>query len=425
MQKFHLIGRISLAIAVVGLSACSDGQMPLSTETDSAPPVSTRSASVQLAGETAVHELARTVALALQDQGLRQRIKSDMRKSRHTVNHKLLFSEYLHGSSGGILLAKMAKESGKSRAELTDMLESLPTALEFYMPVDAHRTSWTGGDNLMVLGELYEDIEPVAYTLDGEEVQLSRDIPPATPVLALVPVETDFSTPLDSRYENKNDLNGRAIGTYSRISPVVSYNIDESCDTETALVECGSTGGGGTGSGDTNTLTGDPRGHGVREYITHFRTWNDHEPWYKDDAEFYLFVAGTRDTDSGDAELREEYLIPKEIWTNDSGWKEMPYDMRFVLWDANFGDQIRIECRERDWEGTATLTVSGTSTVQEIEVGFEAAFEIADNDDDCGDTYITGRLSTGEWGYIPDGNNPEYNGTTDLQWYGYGQQEFQ
>lgn len=36
---------------------------------------------------------------------------------------------------------------------------------------------------------------PVAYSLDGEPVLLSADVPPSTPVLALVPVETNFSAP--------------------------------------------------------------------------------------------------------------------------------------------------------------------------------------------------------------------------------------
>jgi hypothetical protein len=319
-------------------------------------------------------------------------------------------------------MAKMVQTTGKSRTELRALLESLPTPLELYMPVDEHREQWTGTSDLMVLGELSEDVAPVAYTLDGVEVRLSQEAPPATPVLALVPVETDFSETLDETYQNVDERGGHAIGTYSRVLPAEpTFNMDAYCDPETAIEPCD--GGGGGSGGGSGELTGDPRGLDVQEYITHMRTWNDHEPWWKDDPEFTIFVAGTSEM-SGYTDLREHWNIPPEIWTNDEGWKRMPFDMRFIHWLKDYGDRVLLKCIEKDWGGSATLTLSGSTTLSGVEVGFETTFGYTDTDDDCGAQYLVARSSSGDWGYIPDGNSPEYNGTSDLQWYGYGQLEF-
>ncbi len=207
-------------------------------------------ASFSLAAEqdpekAALTELTRIVALALNDQGLRQRVKSDMRESRHTREHKLHFSNYLHGQSGGILLAKMAKESGKNRGDILALLGKV-RPLEFYMPVREQRESWRGGDDLWVASLVEDHDIPTAYTLRGEQVALGANEVPAMPTLAIVPVEADFSRTLDvNKFKNKNDGGGETIGTYS---------IDDgsSCDPETAIVECDTeTGGGGEPTGRT------------------------------------------------------------------------------------------------------------------------------------------------------------------------------
>lgn len=75
------------------------------------------------------------------------------------------------------------------------MLDSL-IDLEFYMPVKDHWARWTGGTDLIVATALKDHEVPVAYDLQGNPVPLSSsETPPTTPTLAIVPVETDFSTP--------------------------------------------------------------------------------------------------------------------------------------------------------------------------------------------------------------------------------------
>jgi hypothetical protein len=161
----------------------------------------------------ALGELTRAVALALQNPGLRQQIRNDLRDSRSTREHKLELSNYLHGK-GGILLAQMARATGKSHDEILELLRST-TALEFYMPVPEHRASWQGGANVLVASALDDDAVLFAFSPDGRAVTLSVSAPPATPTLVLVPVETDFSTPLGSGYRNTQDQNGMTIGTMS------------------------------------------------------------------------------------------------------------------------------------------------------------------------------------------------------------------
>jgi hypothetical protein len=180
----------------------------------------------------ALAELTRAVALALGDQGLRQRVKNDMRNSPMR-EHKLEFRTYLGGESGGILLAKMASETGVSRESLLALLHSV-RPLEFYMPVAAHRETWRGGNDLVVASQIEDFSEPAAYTLSGEPVALSARWWPAVPVLVLVPVETDFSRPLDpSKFRNTKDQGGRTIGTYTT----------STCDSETAFLPCGESSG--------------------------------------------------------------------------------------------------------------------------------------------------------------------------------------
>lgn len=259
-----------LAITAVLLSACSEdpSRLPLSPEAPSAD-----AASVTALDERQVlNEVTRAVALALQDPGLRQRIKNDLRNSRHTFEHKLPFTDYLKGNSGGILLAKMGQATEKSREEILTLL-SVVRPLEFYMPVAEHREDWRGEEGLLVASLLEDGHDaPIGLTLDGEMVHLSRSTPPATPVLALVPVETDFSQPLDPRVPNRNDDGGNTIGTLC----------------ETCLVEEDDGSGGGGGS------TSKPGGL----YMTYSYVVDDGEAWLKGAPEIEVHIHGPN---SGDA----------------------------------------------------------------------------------------------------------------------------
>jgi hypothetical protein len=137
-------------------------------------------------------ELARLTALALADDSLRARVYRDLRGSPYREG-KLEFSSYTEGR-GARLLAAMAVRSGPgtSRQALGRLRDST-VALELYLPVADHRMKWMGDANLLVATSLLDRDPPVAFDLQGHRVVLpSSKAPPATPTLALVPVETDF-----------------------------------------------------------------------------------------------------------------------------------------------------------------------------------------------------------------------------------------
>jgi hypothetical protein len=58
--------------------------------------------------------------------------------------------------------------------------------------VPAHRAAWTGDDRILVATVGDERQPPVAFSPKGERFVLNPTSPPDIPVLALVPVETDF-----------------------------------------------------------------------------------------------------------------------------------------------------------------------------------------------------------------------------------------
>jgi hypothetical protein len=235
-MKSRITATVALGTALFAFG-CTDAERPDSPLAPGTPPSLSSVSGEQAAERAALNELTRAVALALQDQGLRQRIKNDMRASRHTVEHKLEFRSYLHGQSGGILLAKMAKETGKSREDLLALVNAV-RPLEFYMPVPEHRENWRGDDNLLVASQLVDHTNPIGYTLQGTRVVLDVEQHPATPTLGIVPVETNFSRPLNSKIPNSRDQGGQTIGTYC--TECVQEPIDEDGG--------GSGGGGGGGS---------------------------------------------------------------------------------------------------------------------------------------------------------------------------------
>jgi hypothetical protein len=123
--------------------------------------------------------------------------------------------------------------------------------LEFYFPVPAHRNAWFGGPDLLVASAREDREAPVAYDLEGRRQILSPDHPPSTPVLAVVPVETDFAHPH-----------------------------------ELGKIECTTTcGGGGGGTGGTPAP---PPGL----YLTYAHFVQDFEGWLKGDPEFEIHIMG-------------------------------------------------------------------------------------------------------------------------------------
>jgi len=194
-----------------------------------------------------------------------------------TREHKLEFRSYLNGESGGILLAKMARETGSTRTDVLALLDAV-RPLEFYMPVAAHRETWRGGDELLVASQIEDRSVPTAYTLSGQAIALSPHRAPVTPVMVLTVVETDFSRPLDlSRHRNTRDQGGQTIGSYETSDTCSPY----------AVTECPTDGDGGTGSGGGGSK---PRGFYMK--VSHIP--DTREGWMKGAPEIEYHVQGPR-----------------------------------------------------------------------------------------------------------------------------------
>jgi hypothetical protein len=129
------------------------------------------------------------VALALADPAFRADLKGRLDGSR-VHEHKLHFQRELRGR-GGRALRALAKAGGELESSVeADASDAVP--LELYLPVPAHRAAWRGDDRILVATARGDHEAPIAYDVRGHRQVLSADSPPSTPVLALVPVETDF-----------------------------------------------------------------------------------------------------------------------------------------------------------------------------------------------------------------------------------------
>jgi hypothetical protein len=288
---------LTAAAVALLLTGCRDTGSPVS------PNAALASASFTVAADehAAAAELARAVALALDDPGLRQRIKQDMRRSPNR-EHKLELSSYLHGN-GGILLAKMAQQSGRSRQELMGLMTAV-RPLEFYMPVPAHRASWSGGAELLLAWRLGEDEAPAGYTLGGERVALDPRTPPRTPTLVLVPVETDFTQPLpEADARNINDQNGETIGTMI-VDPIVCVQSASPGEVTTMAEECPVDPGDGGGY-----VPPPPPPPPAGIYFKEMVIYDNNEPWTSGSPEIEVHFRGLKK-----GVVRNVTTVPPFVW---------------------------------------------------------------------------------------------------------------
>jgi hypothetical protein len=185
-RRIHLI---TLA-AAAALAGCADHTIPDPISDESPGLADARAEAATPDG--ARERLARRLAVALADPAFRARLRHDLEQSP-VRERKLHFQRYLAAGTRPALreLARAAREPETSVE--ADARGALP--LELYFPVAEHRAGWTGDERLLVATAREDREAPVAYTTRGERLILSAHTPPSTPVLALVPVETDFDRP--------------------------------------------------------------------------------------------------------------------------------------------------------------------------------------------------------------------------------------
>ena len=182
--------RISLtAIALAAAVAACDRPAPTAVNEEASPAPISAAAAQRATERTAMDRLARRVARALADPDFRAYLKRELDRSPF-VEHKVQFQRFL-ARADHRALRQLARRSAESESAVqADAAAAIP--LEIYFPVPAHRAAWTGGPDILVASAREDRDAPVAYDVKGRRRVLSPDAPPATPVLAIVPVETDF-----------------------------------------------------------------------------------------------------------------------------------------------------------------------------------------------------------------------------------------
>jgi hypothetical protein len=178
--------RVAALALVVAPLACSDrppGTAPEAPPGAPAAPTASAATSPEL--------LARSLALALGEPAFRAHVKAELDRSPFR-EHKLPFQRFL-AAGHGRGLAAMARGTGLATADLAREADrAMP--LEMYLPVPEHRRVWTGDANVLVATAVADHDVPVAFDVHGTRLVLDAERPPSTPVIAVVPVETDFSS---------------------------------------------------------------------------------------------------------------------------------------------------------------------------------------------------------------------------------------
>jgi hypothetical protein len=187
------ISRFAMLAAVTALAGCGDHTSPVPPSTGSSPASTPAPVSRPAPDEAATRErLARRVARALGNASFRTYIQDQLDASP-VREHKLHLQRFL-GAADRRALSELARAGDESESAVEgDARRAIP--LEMYFPVPEHRARWAGDANILVATERDEREIPVAYDTQGRRHLLSPDAPPDTPVLAIVPVETDFDHP--------------------------------------------------------------------------------------------------------------------------------------------------------------------------------------------------------------------------------------
>ena len=175
-----------LAVLLLGVAACHGDDATTATTS-----TAVTAEPIAAAPPATPHErLAMRLAVALADPTVRASLKRRLDAS-HAPEGRLQF-QALARADQGMLLASLASKGATSVADLvSDLAAARP--LELYLPVEAHRKGWSGDPSLLVATIARDGEMPVAYDLGGNRRLLDPDRPPAIPVLALVPQETDFT----------------------------------------------------------------------------------------------------------------------------------------------------------------------------------------------------------------------------------------
>jgi hypothetical protein len=176
----NIAAAILASMALVGVAACADSaEAPFQTEQAA---VLARNTEIP-AGQ----RVAQLVALALREpsaRGLFYRATSNS-----PIKEGKLFLGGFLGGEGTPLLQAMARAGGLKAADV-QALVAQTGPVEIYLPVEAHRAAWTGGDNVIVAYAERDHAQPYGFALDGSRVELNVDEAPAVPTVVVTHAES-------------------------------------------------------------------------------------------------------------------------------------------------------------------------------------------------------------------------------------------
>jgi hypothetical protein len=185
----HTRAALFLGLAVATL-ACSD-RSRTATTAPAAPPATPSSVAAAPSPQRP-ERMALLFARALQDPAFRTYVKAQLDSSPFP-EQKIQLQRFLV-ARGRQALRDLARENATTEADVSrEAAGAVP--LEIYLPVPGHRAAWTGDANVLVATASGDRESPVAFSPDGHRTLLSPTAPPAIPVIALVPVETNFDAP--------------------------------------------------------------------------------------------------------------------------------------------------------------------------------------------------------------------------------------
>jgi len=176
-----MLHRSCAVAALLLIAACSDRAVTPPSEGPVAPIA---------ANARRPEALAKMFAKGLKNPAFRAYLKAQLDASPYR-EHKLQVETFLAANESRAL-REIAVENGTTKDALGTQAKAA-IALEVYFPVPAHRAAWTGDEQVLVATAVTDDDPPIAFDPDGRRQVLDPKTPPAVPVLALVPVETDFS----------------------------------------------------------------------------------------------------------------------------------------------------------------------------------------------------------------------------------------
>jgi len=176
-----MLNRSCAVGALILIAACSDRTVT--------PPADTP-VTAMVVNAKRPEALAKLFAKGLKNPAFRAYLKAQLTASPYR-EHKLQFESFLAANEGRAF-REIAAENATSKAALETEARSA-IALEVYFPVPAHRAAWNGDENILVATALTDDDPPIAFDAEGRRQILDPKTPPTIPVLAVVPVETDFS----------------------------------------------------------------------------------------------------------------------------------------------------------------------------------------------------------------------------------------